>query len=130
MDFVDVGGAPDFAIRYAAQNGMLLLARRDDAARALLSMTAVMRYPGLAQHLAAEAAIPFLAVPGVALIILAGGQLETVRGGTHADDGSARFDVADDVLQLLVGQVEPAHEDDHQVGCIQGFEAGDVRLVG
>ena len=53
-----------------------------------------------------------------------------MRGGAHADDGAAGFDVANDVLQLLVGQIQPSHEYDHQVGGVEGFQAGDVRLVG
>ena len=39
----------------------------------------------------------------------------------HADDRPARFDILDDVLHLLVGQVAEARGDNHQVGRLEAL---------
>ena len=57
MDGVDVGRPPDVAVLDAAQDGVVLLALGDDAARALLAVVAVVVDPGFAKHLPAEAAV-------------------------------------------------------------------------
>ena len=49
-----------------------------------------------------------------------------MRGGAEADDRLARLDIVGDVLHLVVGQIAEARGDDHQVGGLECFEAGDV----
>ena len=95
-------------------------------------MVAVVIDPGLAEHLPAEAAVPFLALPTCTRRRSCRRlDVERVRRRPHADDRPARLDVVDDVLHLFVGQVAEAGEDDHQVGGLQRFQAGDVvRLIG
>src|SRR5262249_44637966 len=52
-----------------------------------------------------------------------------VRRGAEADDGAAGFDVVGEVLHLVVRQVAEPGGDDHQVGRVEGGEAGDVVIA-
>src|SRR6478672_7301632 len=88
--------------------------------------------PGFAEDLAAETLLVVLAavVVGVFGVGLAGWNAEGVCCGADADDRLAGFEVTDDVLHLLVGQVAKASEDHHQVGRVERFEARNVADVG
>ncbi len=101
-----------------------------NAAGRLLAVAAVVLDPGLAQDLPAEAAVPALAVPGVAGERLALLDVEGVRRRPHADDRPARVDVVDDLLHLVLGQVAEPGEEDHQVGVPERLEAWDVARAG
>ena len=70
-DLVDVGRAEDVAVLDALEDRVPLGAGRDQAAGRLLAVAAVVLDPGLAEDLPAEAALPALAVPGVAGVRLA-----------------------------------------------------------
>ena len=126
---VDVGRAPD--VVHAAQDRMARRGRRDDAAGALLAVTAVMVDPGVAEHLLAESAGPGLAAKApvrvrAIRVALVG---EGVGRGAQAHDRPPRLDVVDDVLHLLVGKFAKTCGDHHQVGVRERFEARDVRLL-
>ena len=123
---VHVGGPPDVAVLDAAQDRVIFHLLDEDAARALPAVVAMMADPGLAQDLPAEAALPVLALPGVASVGPSGGDVEGVGGGAQAGDGPARFDVIDDVFHLLVGKIPEAGQYHHQVGGLQGVETGNV----
>ena len=44
----------------------------------------------------------------------------------HPDHWPSRFDVIDDMLHLIVGQIAKPRRNDHQVGGLQGFQTRDV----
>ena len=108
---VDVGRSPDFAVLDAAQNRMILLAR----SRSCRACFASRGRPWWLTHVSPSTCLP-KPPPSPApccsnsssasvLFVL---ECEGVRGGAHADDRPARFDVVDDVLHLLVGQIAEA----------------------
>ena len=100
---------------------MVLRPGRDDAARALLAMLAVVVDPGFAQHLAAEAPVPFLVLPAIAGegVVLLGGK--GVRRRAQPDHWPPRVDVVDDVSHLVVGQIAKARKQHEQVGRLRAL---------
>ena len=52
-----------------------------------------------------------------------------MRRGSKPNDRFAAVGELDDSGHLLVGQFSEPKEQDHQVGGVEGLEAGDVRLV-
>src|SRR6185437_9607684 len=105
---------------------------RKESARALFPMPAMMRYPGFAQELAAESAIPTgnRTVPIVFFVGLTSLRLERMRAGTNGNDRATRLGVINNFLGLIVRQVAPAHEEHHQVGFPERLQAGCVAVVG
>src|SRR5438094_9846989 len=100
---------------------MALLSFDNNSPRALLAVMTVMSDPGFAQHLPAEAAIPFLAVPAVFLICVAALEFVRVRRCAHGYHRPSRFHVVDHVPHLFVRQVAEAGEYDAQVARVQGL---------
>ena len=86
--------------------------------------------PGLAEHLAAEPAVPLLALPSPTAVRPALGR-KGVRGRAHADHRPAALDVFDDVPHLFVGQIAKSREQHQQIGRIERFQTRNViRLIG
>ena len=56
--------------------------------------------------------------------------LESMGGGPQAHDRFAGVEVVLEVLHLFLRKVLEAQEDDHEVGCFQGLEAGDIGASG
>ena len=124
--FVDVGRAPDVAVLDAAQDRVVVSHR----ARSIPRVLSLPWLPWWFTQVSPSTWRPnppghsLLFQEYFAYVVLV--RLEGVRRRAHADDRPARLDVIDDVLHLVVGQVAKAREDDHQVGRLQGFQAGDV----
>src|SRR5438874_55713 len=98
----------------------------NDSARALLAVLAMMADPGLAKDLAAKAAVPFLAVPGIARIGRALFEGEGMSGRSHADNGPTRLDIIDNMFHLIIGQLAKASENNHEVRGLKRLQAGDI----
>ena len=125
-NLVDVRGAPN--VLAAADDRAVAHAFDDHAPRALDAVMAVVIDPLLAEHLAAEPALPafLIAVAAILRVRLSRRNVERVSGGPHPDDGPARIEILDDVPHLVVRQVAVAGGDDHQVGRPEGLQPGDV----
>ena len=119
-----IGGAPEVAVLNSSEDRMGDLFGIEDAARALLSVAAVMIDPCLSENAPTEAAIR--TIPVVAGEGWAGLQREGVGGGAESHDRPAGLDVIHDVLHLAIGQVAKAGEDDEEIGGVQRLQAGDV----
>ena len=52
--------------------------------------------------------------------------VERMRGSAQGDDGPAGLGIVDDLFHLLVGQFQPACEQDYQICVAQRFQARDV----
>ena len=112
--------------------GWLGLVGLQQQPRALLVVRAVVRDPGLAENLPAEAAgvVRRSLLPGVLQELRVGPlDLERVRRGAEADHRAAAIEVVDDVLHLGVGKILEAQEDDQEVGGLERLEPGDVRAA-
>jgi hypothetical protein len=89
-------------------------------------MVAVMGNPSFAEHLAAESALPLLAIPTVSAIGLTLLELECMRGRAEGHNGPAPLHVFDNVLHLVVREIPEPREDDQQVSMVQDFEPWDI----
>ena len=105
----------------------------DEAEGALLAVVAVVIDPLFTEHEPAEAVGPLLLLAPVAVAVVGVGpvfgHVEGMRGRPHSDHRLAGPQVVVDVLHLLVGQVAEPGGDHHQVGIVEGLEAGDVLLL-
>jgi hypothetical protein len=81
--------------------------------------------PGFAEDLSTESSVPFPAAP-VVLRVASLGQIEGMRGCPQPDNRAPRLDVVHHMFHLLIGEATKASEDDHQVGIVECFEAGDI----
>jgi len=101
----------------AAQNGVRSLLRVDGHIRRR-SMP-VVPDPPLAEDIAPEAVVQILEVVSL-------GIEESVGGGAQAGQGLAGLHVVQDELELILGQLPPAEEENGKIGCAQGLESFDV----
>ena len=132
-DPVYIGASPDVTVADPGAHGMLVSARRDDAACALMPVLAMMRNPLLAQHEAPETTAPgseFLAFVPIAVMtprrirrILP--KCERVGRRPDTDDRFAGPEKIVDELHLFVGQRNEAREDHHQMRAVQMLQTGN-----
>ena len=113
-------------------DGVVLLFGDDVQADALGMVAAVVAAvfgPAEAEDLLAEAVGEVFALVVVgefevgAFVVL---DAEGMRGGSEPDDRAATFEVSDEVLHLAFVPVLEAEEEEHEVGVLEGFHAGDV----
>ena len=107
---------------------MRFLALNECYPRALLVVPAIVANPRLPQHLMAKPILValHLAAKRVLGVSLASSDLKPVRGGSHADNRSAAFEVRVQVFHLFVRQILEPQKHNRQVRRFQSFEAGNV----
>ena len=109
---------------------MRLLAGDDDSARSLASVAAVVVDPGLAEHLASEAALELRmrSPPGPfgEAFLRRTVVVEGVGRGADADHRTPRVHVVHEVRHLVLGQMPVAGEHHREVGVLEGLESRDV----
>ena len=103
----------------------------DRDACALLVILSVVTDPSLAEHLMPEAKFiiwPF-AIEGILRKRIGGRHFESMRRRPHPDHGSAAMEVVIEVLHLLGREILKPQEHDRQIGGIERFHAGHIRVA-
>lgn len=114
------------------EGGVVFIFRDDIQAGAGHVVFTVVTGPVFAENLATEAAFVGFVFGSLGVFVEGAvrGNFEGVGGGAEPDDGTAAVEVVDEVLHLLVGPVLEAGVDDHEIGVIEDFNAGDVGVTG
>ena len=116
----------------SGEDDVALLRGKNLNAGGLLVVSAVVSNPSVSEDLVAEAFLEFLALilEAVVGVFFACRDFEGVGGCPESNDGTAPIDVVCDVFHLVIGEIEEAGEDDHEIGCLEGFETVDVGGTG
>ncbi len=111
----------------SGEDDVALLRGKNLNAGGLLVVSAVVSNPSVSENLVAEAFFEFLALilEAVVGVFFACRDFEGVGGCPESNDGTAAIDVVGDVFHLVIGEIEEAGEDDHEIGCLEGFETVD-----
>ena len=126
---VDIGRAPDIAGLDSLEDRVLLLSLGHQTQRALPTMVSVVVDPSLTQHATTESPLRLAMLPMVILVGRLLAEIECMGRGPQADHRAARLHIVDDVLHLIVRQIAEPGGDNHQVGCVESLESGDVVVL-